>query len=279
MATRRSDPTPACRLAEPFRWGYVNLAGMRKALLLVALLLVAGVAAAEEQVFEKAYSMEGVSRVSVENVNGKIEAFAWDRPYLRVRAVKTARGGRAEETLRLTEIRVRKSGDEIRLETVNPRRRRMFGFLNFGWRNAHVDYELHLPALAAARLETCNGKVLATGFGNSISCDAVNGSIELRDIFGPVRATTVNGSVRVVFRGPLKDSHVETVNGSVDVAFDRQSSIRYMLETVNGRIEGNDLQLAVEGKYGPKEARGSYNGGAETLRCETVNGSIRLKAN
>jgi hypothetical protein len=252
---------------------------MRKALLLVVLLLAAGVAAAEEQIFEKAYSMEGVSRVSVENVNGKIEAFAWDRPYLRVRAVKTARGGRAEETLRLTEIRVRKSGDEIRLETVNPRRRRMFGFLNFGWRNAHVDYELHLPALAAARLETCNGKVLATGFGNSISCDAVNGSIELRDIFGPVRATTVNGSVRVVFRGPLKDSHVETVNGSVDVAFDRQSSIRYMLETVNGRIEGNDLQLAVEGKYGPKEARGSYNGGAETLRCETVNGSIRLKAN
>lgn len=279
MAARPSDPTPAGRPREPFGWGYVNLAGMRKALLLVAFLLAAGIAAADEQVFEKAYSMEGVSRVSVENVNGKIEAFAWDRPYLRVRAVKSSRGGRAEETLRLTEIRVRKVGDEIRLETVNPRRRRLFGFLDFGWRNAHVDYELHLPALAAARLETCNGKVLATGFGNSISCDAVNGSIELRDIFGPVRATTVNGSVRVVFRGPLKDSHVETVNGSVDVAFDRRSSIRYMLETVNGRIEGNDLQLAVEGKYGPKEARGSYNGGAETLRCETVNGSIRLKAN
>jgi DUF4097 and DUF4098 domain-containing protein YvlB len=76
----------------------------------------------------------------------------------------------------------------------------------------------------------------------------------------------------------LKDSHVETVNGSVDIAFDRASSIRYNLETVNGRIEG-DLDLAVEGKYGPKEARGTYNGGAESLRCETVNGSIRLKAN
>lgn len=252
---------------------------MRRAFLLVSLFLVAAAAAAaaaDEQVFEKAYSMEGVSRVSVENVNGKIEAYAWDRPYLKVRAVKTARGGRAEETLRLTEIRVRKSGDEIYLETVNPRRRRLFGFLDFGWRNAHVDYELHMPALAQARLETCNGKVLAIGLGNSIACDAVNGSIELRDVFGPVRATTVNGSVRIVFRGALKESHVETVNGSVDVAFDRGSSIRYTLETVNGRIEG-DFDLAVQGKYGPKEARGTYNGGAETLRCETVNGSIRLK--
>lgn len=251
---------------------------MRRSLLVLALLLSAAVATAGEEVFEKAYSMEGVTRVSVENVNGRIEASAWDRPYLKVRAVKTARGSRSEETLRLTEIRVRKSGDEIRLETVNPRRRRLFGFLNLGWRNAHVDYEIHMPALAAARLETCNGKVIATGFGSSISCDAVNGSIELRDVFGPVRATTVNGSVRVVFRGLLKESHVETVNGSVDVAFDRQSSVRYTLETVNGRIEG-DFDLDVEGKYGPKEARGSYNGGAETLRCETVNGSIRLKTN
>jgi hypothetical protein len=39
----------------------------------------------------------------------------------------------------------------------------------------------------------------------------------------------------------------------------------------------------VEGKFGPKEARGVYNAsksdGVETLRAETVNGSIRLKTN
>lgn len=251
---------------------------MRKAVLGLLLLSFASVATAGEEVFEKAYSMKGVSRVSVENVNGKIEAYAWDRPYLKVRAVKRARGARADETLRLTEIRVRKSGDEIRLETVNPRRRRLFGFLDLGSRNAHVDYVLHIPTLTQARLETCNGKVLAIGMGSAIACDAVNGSIEIRDVFGPVRASTVNGSVRIVFRGQLKESHVETVNGSVDVAFDRASSIRYNLETVNGRIEG-DFALAVEGRYGPKEARGNYNGGAESLRCETVNGSIRLKTN
>ncbi|HZI65240.1 MAG TPA: hypothetical protein VFF17_01625 [Thermoanaerobaculia bacterium] len=251
---------------------------MRKALLGLLLLSLTSVATAGEEVFEKAYSMEGASKVSVENVNGKIEAYGWDRPYLKVRAVKSARGPRSEETLRLTEIRVRKVGDEIRLETVNPRRRRLFGFLDLGSRNAHVDYLLHIPTLTHARLETCNGKVLAIGMGNSIACDAVNGSIEIRDVLGPVRASTVNGSVRIVFRGELKDSRVETVNGSVDVAFARASSVRYDLETVNGSIQG-DFALAVEGKYGPKEARGEYNGGAQPLRCETVNGSIRLKTN
>ena len=66
---------------------------MRKALGLLLLLLAAvPLAAAEDEVFDKAFSMEGISRVSVENVNGRIEAQAWDKPYLKVHAVKTASG-------------------------------------------------------------------------------------------------------------------------------------------------------------------------------------------
>jgi DUF4097 and DUF4098 domain-containing protein YvlB len=255
---------------------------MRKTLVSLCLLLAAAasvsLAAGPQDVFEKAFSMEGIARVSVENVNGKIDAVAWDKPYVRVRATKTASGGNAEETLRLTEIRVRKAGDELRIETVNPNRHKLFGILDFGGHNARVDYEIALPANIVARFQTSNGHVQAKGMGAAVSADAVNGSIEVMDVFGPVKATTVNGSLRIAFRGPLKQTHLETVNGSVDVAFARASSIRYNLATVNGRIEG-DIDLAVEGKHGPKEARGSYNGGTETLRCETVNGSIRLKTN
>jgi hypothetical protein len=253
---------------------------MRKAIIALSLLASAAavLAAGQEEVFEKAFSMEGISRVSIENVNGRIEAMAWEKPYLKVKAVKVASGGGAEETLRLTEIRVRKVGDQIRVETVNPSRHRLFGFLDFGSRNARVDYEVWIPAQTEARLETCNGAVHANGFTGSLACDSVNGAIEIHNLEGPVKATTVNGSLHVFFKGALKTAHLETVNGSVEVAFNRNSSIRYDLSTVNGRIEG-DVELAVEGKHGPKEARGSYNGGAETLQCETVNGSIRLRTN
>lgn len=251
---------------------------MKRLFLAAALSLSAVVMTAGEDVFEKAYSMDGVTRISVENVNGRIEASAWDKPYMKVRAVKKAEGSRSSETLAQTEIRVRKIGDEIRLETVNPRRHHLFGFLDFGWHNPRVDYELHFPPGTNIRLETTNGQVLGTGFDGPVSCDVVNGSIELTGVGGPVKAATVNGALRVSFRGALKKADLETVNGSVEVAFDRASSIRYDLTTVNGHIEG-DIELAVEGKHGPKEARGSYNGGSESLRCETVNGSIRLKTN
>jgi len=115
---------------------------MRRAIASLALLLAAVALAGQEEVFEKAFSMEGVSRVSVENVNGRVEALAWDKPYLKVRAVKTANGGNTEETLRLTEIRVRKTGDQIKVETVSPNRHRLFGFLYFGSHNARVGYEV-----------------------------------------------------------------------------------------------------------------------------------------
>jgi hypothetical protein len=253
---------------------------MRRVVLSVALLLLAAALSAgqSEEVFEQAYSMEGVSRIAVENFNGRVEAAAWDRPYLKVQATKTASGSRAQETLRETEIRVRKIGDEIRLETVNPNRHRLLFFLDFGTRNARVDYKVLFPMAAELRLETCNGQVQATGAGGPLSCDTVNGAIELADVGGPVKATTVNGSLRISFRGPLKNSRLETVNGSIEVAFDRKSSVAYDLSTVNGRIEG-DFDLAVSGKHGPKEARGEYNGGAASLKCETVNGSIRLRSN
>ena len=253
---------------------------MRKALLPLLLLTLAApvLAGAREEIFAKAYSMEGVTRISVENVNGEIEATAWDKPYIKVYATKKAEGSGAEETLRLTEIRIKKIGDEIRIETVNPKRRRLFGFLDFGGSNAHVDYRLQIPAGTKVRFETCNGRLSATGFTGSLTGDAVNGSIDLSDIQGPASASTVNGSVRLAFRGPLQTSRIETVNGSIDVAFAKASSVKYELETVNGHIEA-DFDLPVEGKFGPKAARGSYNGGEQMLHCETVNGPIRLKTN
>ncbi len=50
---------------------------MRKTALALLLLLPAPLAVAgEDEVFEKAFSLEGVSRISVQNVNGQIEASA-----------------------------------------------------------------------------------------------------------------------------------------------------------------------------------------------------------
>ena len=223
--------------------------------------------------------MDGITKISVENVNGAIEATAWDKPYFKVRADQEGRG-RARRGDASPDRDPRQEGRRR-----DPRRDgqpeaapalRLPRFRQAPTRTSTTCCRSRPRPPCTSRPATAGST--ANGFTGSLSGDAVNGSIELADIEGPTSASTVNGSVRLAFKGPFKKSRIETVNGSIDVAFEKASSVKYDLETVNGHIEG-DFDLAVEGKFGPKQARGSYNGGAEALHCETVNGTIRLKTN
>jgi hypothetical protein len=228
--------------------------------------------------FEKAFELEGIDKVRVQNVNGPVRLSAWDKAYLRVTAVKKAKGGHRADTLRETEIRVSKHGSQIDIETILPKRGRLFGIFDFGGeRGAEVSYELLLPAAVAVDIETVNGRITAEKRSGAVSLNTVNGSVRVENQSGPLHVNTVNGSVEVGFEGAIKPANLETVNGSVTVSCARESSIRYELQTVNGRIESEFADLSVKGKWGPKEARGEINGGRERLAVETVNGEVRLQ--
>jgi hypothetical protein len=244
-------------------------------LVLAALQARAGEPATER--FEKTYDLAGIARVRLQNVNGPVRVTTWDEPTFRLEAVKKARGGRPERDLKETEVRVAKRGDTIDVETILPKRGRWFGFFPFGDpRGAEVSYDLKLPAATVVEVETVNGKIVAEKRTGSLSLNTVNGSVRVETHDAPLRVNTVNGSVDVAFVNGLRQADLETVNGSVVVACSRSSSIRYKLQTVNGRIRSDFEGLTVEGKWGPREARGELNGGKERLSVETVNGEIRL---
>jgi hypothetical protein len=228
--------------------------------------------------FEKAFELEGIDKVRVQNVNGPVRLSTWDKTYLRVTAVKKARGSRKADTLRETEIRVSKHGSQIDIETILPKRGRLFGVFEFGGeRGAEVSYELLLPPAVAVDVETVNGRISAEKRSGAVSASTVNGSVRVESQSGPLHVNTVNGSVEVAFSGQIRPANLETVNGSVTVSCAKDSSIRYDLQTVNGRIESEFANLDVKGKWGPKEARGEINGGRERLAVETVNGEVRLQ--
>lgn len=266
--------TPRNRLAPSFRTLLAALACG------VALLAVPGRALADDaqtERFERTFDLEGIDRVRLQNVNGAVHLATWTRPHLRVEATKRAKGSRAERALKETEIRVVKLGTSISIETILPKEEKLFGFLTLGdSKGAEVSYELFLPAAVPVEVETVNGRIVAEGRAASLTLNTVNGSVKVEAHDAPLSVNTVNGSVDVAFSGALKPSDLETVNGSVSVACSKESSIRYELETVNGRIRSDFAGLTVEGKWGPKEARGSFNGGRERLAVETVNGEVRL---
>jgi hypothetical protein len=196
---------------------------------------------------------------------------------LQVVAVKKVKSASDSDLLKETEIRVTKSGSVIEVETRLPKRGGFFSWSFFGRAgSADVAYQITLPAALALEAETVNGRLTAANRAGDLVLSTVNGAVRVEGHDGPLKVNTVNGSVEVSFAGPMRQASLETVNGSVTVTCARESSIRCTLQTTNGRIQSQFPEVTVEGKWGPKEARGAINGGRESLAVETVNGDVRL---
>jgi hypothetical protein len=248
---------------------------------ILTVVLAAGTVQAGElrtEKFEKAYELKEITKIRLQNINGSVKLVTWDRDYLRVEALKRAKGSRAEQILADTYIRVTKAGNTIEIETVLPKQTRVFGLfpVGMGSSGAEVSYELLVPADVPVDIETVNGKIETARRTGTLTLNTVNGSILVDANDAPLTVNTVNGSVEVAFAGSMKAAEIETVNGSVTVTCSKESSIRYDLQTVNGRIRSDFAGMTVEGKWGPKEAKGTFNGGRDRLAVETVNGEVRL---
>jgi hypothetical protein len=245
--------------------------------LAVALLAASGARAEDptQERFEKTYELQGVRKVRLQNVNGAVNIESGGE-HLKVVAVKTVRRASDADLLKETEIRVTKTGALIEIESILPRRGRLFQWFLFGGSSSpEVAYQITLPAPVAVDAETVNGRLSASKRTGDLVLSTVNGAVKVEGQDGPLKVNTVNGSVEVTFAGAMRQASLETVNGSVTITCAKDSSIRCALQTTNGRIQ-SEFPVAIEGKWGPKEARGSINGGKESLAIETVNGNIRL---
>ena len=244
----------------------------RKLVLAVVLAAAASKARADSDRFEKAYSLDGVNRIRVENVNGSVELKTWDRNYVRVTALKSGTSWAMQNTL----VQVTQPGPEIRVQTIAPHSRHLFSFLFGGHRVARVEYELLAPVGTPVTLETVNGSVRVEGRRAEIRAETVNGSVDLRDIRGgPVRAETVNGRITLACDSEIEGAHLETVNGSIEATFPAAASIRYRLSSINGRLEAADRESRGH-SFGGRKLEGEVNGGRALVHAETVNGGIRI---
>jgi hypothetical protein len=230
---------------------------------------------AKEERFENTYELTGVRKVRVQNVNGAVNIESGGE-HLKVVAVKSVRRASDADVLKETEIRVTKTGSAIEIETILPKQGRFFKWSFFGRSSAaDVAYQVTLPAGVAVEAETVNGRVAASRRTGDLVLSTVNGAVKVDGQDGPLKVNTVNGSVEVSFANAMRQASLETVNGSVTVTCSKDSSIRCALQTTNGRIQ-SEFPVTIEGKWGPKEAHGSINGGKESLAVETVNGDVRL---
>jgi hypothetical protein len=157
-----------------------------------------------------------------------------------------------------------------------------------------IDLRLEVPAASTIEASTVNeGEIEVSGLAGELVLHNTNGGITVRDVTGPVNATTVNGDVEVVFGRSMAAAAMafSTLNGDVDLTLPAGAKVDVLLRSDNGEIF-SDFEVALErkparveegrkkGKYRiavSRELAGSIGGGGPELFLKTFNGDILLR--
>jgi len=242
-------------------------------------LIVLAVAVSAQSDDSREYHWKGTlpaeNVVFVKNVNGNIEA-------------DLAPGNEVEVT-------AEKSGehaDEAKIAMVQLKDGVMFCVIYPGWFNDHcegshshqsghegpkVHFTIHVPENLRFTAENVNGSVVAENMGRFVKASSVNGKVRV-STKSWAELSSVNGSLeakmgRADWTGTLK---LETVNGSISLEMPSDFSSDIRFESVNGRLR-TEFPLNVQGSVDGHSIKGQIGSGGRELKIETVNGSAEIR--
>ncbi|MGI8836099.1 MAG: DUF4097 family beta strand repeat-containing protein [Pyrinomonadaceae bacterium] len=229
--------------------------------------------------FHQNYPLSPTGRVNLENINGNVSITVADISEVQVNAVKRAYN---RERLAEAKIEVTATADAIRIRTDYPDRDQNFTNDERGRYNnpATVDYRIVVPR--QARLESIaliNGSLDIVDVEGDVKASSVNGRVTVRGLKGEAKVNTVNGTTEATFTqlDPAKPLSVGSVNGNVVVVIPSDANVILRAETIHGSIR-NDFGLNVRhGEYVGHSLYGQLGSGGARLKVGNVNGAITIK--
>ena len=254
-----------------------------RSLLIAGLLSVAGVVSAQAQDFNWHGRLAAGKRLEVKGVNGDVRAVLASGAEAVVHARKQARRSDPDDV----KIEVVESDEGVTICAVypTPSRARHENICEPGdhWSSSTenndvtVDFEVQVPAGIEFNGQTVNGQMSAEGLKGDVRASSVNGSVRVSTT-GLAEASTVNGSVYAEMGRAdwTNDLEFSTVNGGITLILPGKLDTEIRANTVNGDIE-TDWPLTVTGRFSNRRIRGTIGAGGRGLSLSTVNGEIRLK--
>jgi len=250
---------------------------------LAALAFAATPAPAQTPEFRWHGRLAAGKRLEIKGVNGDVRAVGVASGEVEVTAAKHARRSDPDEVK--IEVIEHEGGVTICAVYPTPRRAKRENACEAGdhWSSSTedndvtVDFEVRIPAGVRFGGQTVNGEMSAEGLKADVKASTVNGSVRVTTT-GLAEASTVNGSVYVEMgRADWTDElDFSTVNGGITLILPARLDTEVRATSVNGDLV-SDYPLTVSGRFGPRRMRGTIGAGGRSLSLSTVNGEIRLK--
>ena len=262
---------------------------MKTVMLFITLLFAAALHA--DETIQKTYDFNagGARSLRIENVWGSIHVTASNANQARVVIHKSIRA-KTEEDRRAAEqdvkLEMTQEGNAVRLHVKTP----CDGDHDRNY-SVQYDFDVDVPRDIALTLKTVNdGNVEVRGTSGEFSVHNVNGSIDMSDVAGSGTAATINGHVKVSFRGnPTRNSEFSTINGPIELYFTRGLSADFRFSNMNGGVY-SDYELAslpareartqrTNGRFvyrADRSSGGRVGAGGPEITVKNLNGDIRV---
>ncbi len=139
-----------------------------------------------------------------------------------------------------------------------------------------MTYTVSMPRGVRLAATTVDGNLRIEGLDTPATITTVDGDITYRGVM-PEKLNSVDGDVSLEITGPVtRDTQISTVDGTITLQLDRDVAIDVVASSVDGEIE-SDFPLTLKSKWGPRNMRGTINGGGASVKLSTVDGSIQIR--
>lgn len=258
----------------------------RKLVLTLATLALcaAANAASLDEAWDHTFEVKPGTSLVLSNVNGSVKITAWDRPQIRVHALKHVGGATADaakKAMQAIRIEVGQTASSVTIKTRAPNSENGWSLWDLFTGDSvqhEVTYEISVPRSLNVNAETVNGPVTLTGLNGVLKAETTNGSIGVAACSGALTAETTNGKIQAQLQDvkPNSKLSLETTNGSITLDVPQGFAARLDAETTNGTIS-SDIPVATTG-VARNELHGTINGGGNsTVTLSTTNGAIHIR--
>jgi hypothetical protein len=210
-----------------------------------------------------------LQRVSIANVEGRIDVRGWNRPDVQVNALIRAKDN---DALQKITVSVAPAGDQLVIRTQYPS-----SFTGFGSQvSGSVDYEIRVPERFAVKAVDVSGNVTVAGVNNDVDAASVSGDISAAG-GGSLDLKTTSGAIEGSARALGASGHIRaaSVSGNIALRIPRNSGADVSARSVSGNFSSN-LGLPKPNQTVGTNLSAQLNGGGATISLGTVSGSMQL---
>jgi hypothetical protein len=236
-----------------------------------------------QQDFNRTLPLAANGRLSLDNVNGRIEIAGWDRHEVAIKALKH---GKTRESVEAAKIIINSRPDEILIHTEQPSSVTGFPWSWLWFKNSKrndgiVDYAIQVPQNARLKnISSVNGHIVIEDVSGDIEASTVNGETQISGAVGNLKLSTVNGRIeaQLASLGRGQSVSLDAVNGRIEAILPSNADAQVSASTLNGGISSEFASLVVKKEFPVgSNLKGKLGNGGAHVKASTVNGGIRFR--